>query len=321
MRIGKVEISNKIIAAPMAGISDLPYRLICRNFGAGLVYSEMVSAKGLVYRNENTKFLLNTSPKERPVSLQIFGSEPDILAEAARILDADFDNFDILDINMGCPAPKIVKNGEGSALMQNPQLIREIISAVKKATLKPVTIKIRKGFSKNNVNAVEIARIAQEAGADAIAVHGRTRDQFYEGQADWDIIRQVKQAVAIPVIGNGDINTAFDAKKMLDETGCDAIMIARGANGNPWLFTEICRFLQTGEELPKPSFQEKIDMAVKHAQYVINYKGEAIGIREMRKHFCWYIKGMSGANQARTEIVRAETLQEIFDILEKLQDY
>jgi len=316
MQIGNVTIPNKTVNAPMAGISDLPYRLLCKEEGAGLLMTEMVSAKGLMYSDKATKFLLNTEAAEKPISAQIFGSDPEIMARAVAMLEPM--DFDIIDINMGCPAPKIVKNGEGSALMQNPALIGQITKAVVSATAKPVTVKIRKGFSPSSVNAVEVAKIAEDAGAAAITVHGRTRDQFFGGVADWNIIRDVKNAVNVPVIGNGDVVSGITAKKMLDETGCDGVMIGRAANGSPWVFKEILHYLETGEELPPPTPAEKIEYAMAHAEAMIAYKGLEIGLREMRKHFCWYIKGMIGSSRAREAIVRAAGLDEIRQILEAL---
>jgi len=316
MQIGNVKIPNNLVSAPMAGISDLPYRRLCKEAGAGLLVTEMVSAKGLLYSDKATKFLLNTEAGEKPVSAQIFGSDPDIMARAAAIVEQL--DFDIIDINMGCPAPKIIKNGEGSALMLNPQLIGEIVRAVVAAVKKPVTVKIRKGFSPGNVNAVEVAKIAEDAGAAAITVHGRTRDQFFGGVADWDIIRQVKQAVRVPVIGNGDAQDGISAKKMLDDTGCDGVMVGRAANGSPWVFAEILHYLKTGQEFAPKTINERIGYAMAHAEALITYKGEEIGLREMRKHFCWYIKGIAGSSKARADIVRASDLNEIRDIMNAL---
>ncbi|WP_341876255.1 tRNA dihydrouridine synthase DusB [Defluviitalea saccharophila] len=313
MKIKDVVIPNSVFLAPMAGVTDLPFRLLCKEMGCGLVYTEMISAKGLLYENENTKQLLAVDEREHPVAVQLFGSDAKILAEMAKkIEDSD---VDIIDINMGCPAPKITKNGEGSALMKNPKQIGEIVKAVSSAVKKPVTIKIRKGFDDNTITALEVAKIAEENGAAAIAVHGRTREQFYSGKADWDIIRQVKEAVSIPVIGNGDVVSPEAAKRLLDETHCDAIMIGRGAQGNPWIFKRVLHYLETGELLEEPSAQEKIDMALRHARMLIEFKGEYIGIREMRKHISWYTKGLLKAGVLRNKINEAQNYEEMEKLL------
>ncbi len=310
MKIGNLETRNDIFLAPMAGITDLPFRVICSELGAGLVYSEMVSAKGIFYSNQNTKDLLRIDPRERPAGIQIFGSEPEIMGEIVGRLTQDA-TFDFVDINMGCPAPKIVKNGEGSALMKDSALVGRIIKAVVGASKLPVTVKIRKGFNSMWINAVEIAKIAEACGASAIAVHPRTREQYYAGDADWKVIANVKKAVKIPVIGNGDIKSPQDAKAMFEQTGCDAIMIGRAAQGNPWIFHEITHYLETGEILPPPTNEERLEMALRHARMLIDYKGEHIGLKEMRKHFCWYIKGIKGAPEARLKINMSESLAEI----------
>lgn len=316
MKIGNVETKNNVFLAPMAGITDLPFRIICAEHGAGLVYGEMVSAKGIYYGNENTKAMLQADKAQGVCAMQLFGSDPQVLAKmTAEIEGLD---FDVIDINMGCPANKIVKNGEGSALMKNPKLVGEIVSAVSCATQKPVTVKIRKGYNNASINAVEIAKIAEENGAKAVAVHGRTREQFYSGEADLEIIKLVKQNVGIPVIGSGDVISPETAKNMLDVTGCDAVMIGRGAQGNPWIFKRAEHYLHTGEILPEPSNTEKIAVALRHSESLIAYKGEFIGVREMRKHLCWYIKGMKGASGARVRINKAETLDEIKRICESL---
>lgn len=313
MEIGNLKLENPYILAPMAGVTDLPFRLLCKEQGAGLLCMEMISAKALQYKNKNTKVLLAIHPQEYPVSLQLFGSDPKIISEQAkRIEDLP---FQILDINMGCPVPKVVKNGEGSALMKNPKLVFEIVSQLVKAIEKPVTVKIRKGFDDDHINAVEIAKIAEEAGASAVAVHGRTREQYYSGKADWDIIRQVKEAVSIPVIGNGDINSPLDAEAMLRETGCDGFMIARGAKGNPWIFKELCHYFDTGELMPRPEIEEVIQMILRHARMMIECKGEYIGIREMRKHVSWYTHGLAGAAKLRDQVNHAESIGELEAII------
>ena len=313
MKIGNIELKNNVFLAPMAGVTDLPFRIICKQMGCGLVYSEMVSAKGILYNSKNTKKLLEVDKNERPIAIQLFGNSPETLGLIAKKIE-DYD-IDIIDINMGCPAPKIVKNGEGSALTLNPKIVGKIIHSIVKSQKKPVTIKIRKGFDNNNINAVEIAKIAEENGAAAIAIHGRTREEYYSGKADWDIIKKVKKSVSIPVIGNGDINTPLDAKKMIDYTGCDAIMIGRAAQGNPWIFKRIIHYMETGEILPEPNINEKIEKALEHSRMLIEYKGEFIGVREMRKHISWYIKGHIGAAELRNEINKAKSYNEIENIL------
>lgn len=316
LTIGTVELDNPVILAPMAGVSDLPFRVLCKEQGAGLVCMEMVSAKAIYYQNRNTESLLEIHETETPVSLQLFGSEPDIISEMAKKIEDR--PFSILDINMGCPVPKVVNNHEGSALMKNPKLVEEIVSKTVKAIKKPVTVKIRKGFDDNSVNAVEIARIAEAAGASAVSVHGRTREQFYSGEADWDIIRQVKEAVKIPVIGNGDITGAESAKAMLTQTGCDGIMIGRAARGNPWLFREIVAYLETGTIPPKPSVEEVCDTVLRHARLQLQYKGEYIGIREMRKHVSWYTAGYPNSARMRQMINSMETMEELEESIRRI---
>ena len=316
LMIGSVELPNPVILAPMAGVSDLPFRLLCSEQGAGLVCMEMVSAKAIAYRNRNTEKLMETDPRERPVSLQLFGSEPDLMAEiAAQIEDRP---FDILDINMGCPVPKIVGNGEGSALMKNPKLIEEIITKVSRAIQKPLTVKFRKGFDDDHVNAVEIAKIAEASGAAAVAVHGRTREQFYSGTADWEIIRQVKEAVSIPVIGNGDVDSPEKAKALLDATGCDGVMIGRAARGNPWLFRRVVEYLENGKLLDKPSKEEVKAMMLRHARMQVECKGDYTGIREMRKHISWYTTGLPGSAKLRGRINSVESLAEMEELLQEM---
>ncbi|HIZ07222.1 MAG TPA: tRNA dihydrouridine synthase DusB [Candidatus Eubacterium avistercoris] len=307
--IGNVTLDNPLILAPMAGVTDLPFRLLCKEQGAGLICMEMVSAKAIYYKNKNTEQLLEISPKEHPISLQLFGSDPEIIAEmAARIEERP---FDILDFNMGCPVPKVVNNGEGSALMKNPKLVEEILSRLVKAVKKPVTVKIRKGFDDDHVNAVEIAKIAESCGVAAIAVHGRTRQQYYSGKADWDIIRQVKEAVAVPVIGNGDLLCAGDVADMQEETGCDGFMIGRGAQGNPWIFKQIIHKLETGEDLPRPTVQEVCEMVLRHARLQIETKGEYTGIREIRKHAAWYTAGYKNSAKLRGRINEVESMEDL----------
>ena len=295
LQIGNVTLENNLILAPMAGVSDLPFRLLCREQGAGLVCMEMVSAKAILYKNRNTEELLTIDSKEHPVSLQLFGSDPDIISEIAKQIEER--PFDILDLNMGCPVPKVVNNGDGSALMKNPRLAGEIIEKTARAIKKPLTVKIRKGFDDAHVNAVELAHIAQESGAAAVAVHGRTREQYYAGHADWDIIRQVKEAVSIPVIGNGDIRTPEDVAAMAEQTGCDGYMIARGAEGNPWIFRQILHYFDTGEHLARPDFSEVTEMLLRHAKMQIDCKGDYTGIREIRKHAAWYTAGYRNSSK------------------------
>lgn len=315
LTIGNVTLDNPYVLAPMAGVTDLPFRLLCKEQGAGLLCMEMVSAKAIQYHNKNTEALLEIHPEELPVSLQLFGSDPDVISEIAKQIEEL--PFAILDINMGCPVPKIVKNGEGSALMKNPKLVYEIVSKTAKAIQKPVTVKIRKGFDDDHVNAVEIAKIMEEAGGAAIAVHGRTREQYYSGKADWDIIRQVKEAVSIPVIGNGDVTSGESAIAMQKETGCDGVMIGRGSQGNPWIFSELLAYEQTGKMPPRPSATELKNMMLRHARLQIQYKGDYLGIREMRKHVAWYTSGIPNSAKLRNEINMVASYEELEELLEK----
>lgn len=316
LTIGNVTLSNNIILAPMAGVSDLPFRVLCSEMGAGMVCMEMISAKAIMYNNRNTEGLLEIHPDETKVSLQLFGNDPGIIAyQASRIEDRP---YDILDINMGCPVPKVVNNGEGSALLKNPILVGEIVEAVVKQTHKPVTIKIRKGFDEEHINAPEIAHVAEESGASAVTVHGRTREQYYSGEADWDVIARVKDRVKIPVIGNGDVVDGPTAERMMQQTGCDGVAIGRAAQGNPWIFREVLYYLETGESLPRPSGEERYEMIKRHAALNLEYKGEYTGIREMRKHLAWYSSGITGGAAMRRRINEMESMEDIINIAGEL---
>ena len=315
LKIGNIELENRYVLAPMAGVTDLPFRLLCKEQGAGLLCMEMISAKALQYHNKNTEALLQIDPRECPVSLQLFGSDPDIISEQAKRIEER--PFQILDINMGCPVPKVVKNGEGSALMNQPKLVYDIVYKTVRAIQKPVTVKIRKGFNDESVNAVEIARIVEEAGGAAVAVHGRTREQYYSGKADWDIIRQVKEAVTIPVIGNGDVTNGEKAIAMMEETGCDGVMIGRGAQGNPWIFSELLEYEKTGQMPSRPSREMIRETMLRHTRLQIEFKGEYLGIREMRKHVAWYTKGLEGSAKLRDEINKVESYQELEALLKE----
>lgn len=319
LTIGNVEPGNNLMMAPMAGVTDLSFRMLCKEQGCGLLYTEMVSAKAILHKNRNTGELLAVQAEERPIAVQLFGSDPEIMSEmAARIEDGP---YDIIDINMGCPVPKVVNNGEGSALMKEPKLVEAILTAMVRKLKKPVTVKIRKGFDDTQVNAVEIAKIAESCGVAAIAVHGRTREQFYAGKADWDIIRQVKAAVQIPVIGNGDIFLPEDAGRMLKETGCDGVMIARGAQGNPWIFRRTLHYLETGEVLPGPTVWEVCEMMLRHVRMQCELKGECLGMKEMRKHIAWYTAGLPHSAALRRSCNHIETIAELEALLQEKLAY
>lgn len=313
MKIGKLEFENNVFLAPMAGVTDRAFRSICREYGCGVVYTEMISSKGLFYNDKKTAALMKIHDDEQPAAIQIFGSEPEIMGEIAKKAE-DFGAM-FIDINMGCPAPKIVNNGDGCALMKNPLLAGRIIESVSKAVEIPVTVKFRKGWDDEHLNALEFAKIAEESGADAVTVHGRTRMQFYSGKADWDIISQIKSELKIPVIGNGDIFTAEDAVNMFKQTKCDGIMIARGAEGNPFLFRQIKEAIESGDVNYFPSWEERIRCAVRHAERIVEYKGESRGIKEARKHMAWYIKGMPDSSVLKTKIFTANTLSEMKNLL------
>jgi len=314
MKIGNLELKNNVFLAPMAGITDKAFRMITKPFGPGLMYTEMVSGKGLFYKSKKTADLLMTEEEEKPVATQLFGHEPEVLAAIAQ-QSLEF-GAEMIDINMGCPAPKITGSGDGSALSKTPELAGAIVAAVVKAVEVPVTVKIRKGWNEQSVNAVEMAKIAEANGASAVTVHGRTREQFYSGTADLDIIKAVKEAVSIPVIGNGDIVDEESAKHMFDYTGCDGIMIGRGAQGNPWIFGRVIHFLETGEKLPLPTLDERARMMKKHLELLVEYKGDYRGIQEARKHMAWYIKGLKGGAKLRDSIMKANTKDEMFELIE-----
>jgi len=314
MKIGKYSFSEPVFLAPMAGVTDTAYRIIAHDMGCPLCYAEMVSSQGIHFRNERTLSMLQSEPGERPLAMQIFANSPEMAAEAASYVE-ELGTADILDFNMGCPAPKIVKNGEGSALMLAPDKVYEILSAIRKAVKMPFTVKMRKGWDDQHVNVLEIAKIAEAAGVDAIAVHGRTREQFYSGQADWQIIAEVKKAVKVPVIANGDVRTCKDLQRILDTTGADGVMIGRGAQGNPWIFKQLTHYLRTGEVLPPPTLQERAAVIVRHLDLLLKYKGDYIGPREMRKHATWYTRGITHGAILRDKFNRAEKREDFIAIL------
>lgn len=316
MNIGSFHFDQPVFLAPMAGVTDTAYRIIAHDMGCPLCYAEMVSSQGIHFRNEKTLSMLASEPEERPLAMQIFAATPEMAAEAAAFVEAQ-GTSDILDFNMGCPAPKIVKNHEGSALMRDPERAFAIMKAVRAAVKMPFTVKMRLGWDEENVNAVELAKLAEEAGVDAIAVHGRTRAQFYAGQADWQKIAEVKQAVSIPVIANGDVRTCADLKKILEVTGADGVMIGRGAQGNPWIFKRLTHYLATGEELPPPTMQERAEVIMRHLDLLLKYKGDYIGPREMRKHATWYTRGITHGAVLRDKFNRATTRRDFEIILEK----
>ena len=319
MKIGNVQLDNEVFLSPMAGVTDLPFRIICKEKGCGMLYTEMINAKALCYDDENTKKMLRMDKDEHPVAVQIFGSDPEFMGKAAIIMN-QYPN-EILDINMGCPAPKVIKNGDGSALMRNPKLAAEVLTAVVKNSEKPVTLKIRKGWDDDSVNAVEIAKIAEECGISALAIHGRTREQFYSGKADWDIIAEIKQAINIPVIGNGDVFEVEDAVNMLEKTKCDAIMIGRGAQGNPWIFNRINHYMKTGEILPEPTLEEKITTAIRHMNLAVAEHGDYVAVREMRKHIGWYLKGLKNSAKYRDQINKITDYKEVIAMLEEYMQH
>ena len=320
MHIGNVEIKNRIIMAPLAGITNIAFRKIIKSFGAGLVYSEMVSDKAIIYGNKKTLEMLQVDVSEHPISMQVFGGDKESIVEAAQFID-QHSNCDIIDINMGCPVNKVLKSDAGSKLLLYPDKIYDIVKATVEAVSKPVTVKIRSGFDFDHINAVEVAKLIEKAGASAIAIHGRTRSQMYEGKADWSIIKQVKDAVSIPVIGNGDVKTAKDAQRMLDETGVDAVMVGRAALGNPWVIQQMVAYVENGIELADPTYEERIEQCLKHARELIEFEGERLAIREMRGHAPWYIKGVKSSSYVKNQLSKIETYQQLEEILDDYSQY
>lgn len=315
LKIGNVELENNLILAPMAGVTNLPFRIVCKDYGAGMVCTEMASAKAMFHNDQKTKRLFNTEGEKRPISFQVFGSELESMAYAVKYM-SDF--ADIIDINMGCPAPKVVKNGDGSKLLLDFKKAQEIIETAVKNSKVPVTVKFRKGWDKENIVAVNIAQIAEQAGASAVTIHGRTRSEFYTGKADWDIIKKVKQSVNIPVIGNGDIVDEESALQMFEQTGVDGIMIGRGSFGNPWIFRNIKHYLETGEKLPQPTNNEKLEVMEKHIELAVKEKGEDVAIKELRKHIAWYTKNLKNSSEFRNSINKVEKKEEL---ISKLEEY
>lgn len=322
MKIGDVKFKNNIILAPMAGVTDAVFRVLCREQGCGFAYTEMVSARGVYHNSRKTIKLLETDPCEKSVGVQIFGTEPPIMAQiATEVNDSKVSKVSLIDINMGCPTPKITKNGAGSALMCNPKLGSDIIKAVVNASVLPVTVKLRMGWDNENVNALQIGKIAEENGASAVTIHGRTRQQFYRGTADWQIIREMKEYLSIPVIGNGDVFSPEDAQNMLDQTGCDAVMLGRASQGNPWIFKKILHYLKTGEILPEPTYEEKISMIVRHMKMLVEKDGEHLGVLKMRKHLAWYIKGMKNSSYIKNKVFKLSKADQVIEVLDEYLEY